>query len=514
MTMSADTATLSWFARHEARLAWRDWTMLMSGGRKLKDRAVLIGMAVFALGLHALAYLVLRTTFPVGGAPEITLLSGVAMSLVLTFTMMFSQALEQVTRAFYSRDDLDLILSSPAPSQHLFSVRITGMVITTAMMSGLIVAPFINVAAWLDGPHWLAAYLMIVAMAAVAAGASVLTTLMLFRRIGPKRTRLVAQITAAVVGASLLIGIQTIAILSYGSMSRLTLLTSAAVLERLPDAQSAWWLPVHAVMGAPLPLMAAVLVAAMFFAMVVRQGAYAFREHVVAAMSIAETRHVHAGAKSGRNFRHMSTFSALVTKEWTLLARDPWLVSQTMMQILYLIPPAIMLWVSFGAKSNVETILAPVLVMAAGQLAGALAWLAISGEDAPDLVATAPVKPHALIWAKVVSVLALIGVVMAPFVIAMLFVSPRGAGVITVGVLTGAVCAILIQLWFSAQAKRTTFRRRQVASRVSTILEALASILCAATAAAAAAGSWLALGPGVLAILVMLIAWAMSPRKS
>jgi hypothetical protein len=53
-----------------------------------------------------------------------------------------------------------------------------------------------------------------------------------------------------------------------------------------------------------------------------------------------------------------------------------------------------------------------------------------------------------------------------------------------------------------------------VASRVSTILEALASILCAATAAAAAAGSWLALGPGVLSILVLLIAWAMSPRKS
>ncbi|MGW8206983.1 MAG: permease, partial [Hyphomicrobiaceae bacterium] len=87
--MSADTATLSWFARHEARLAWRDWTMLMSGGRKLKDRAVLIGMAVFALGLHALAYLVLRTTFPVGGASEIMLLLGVAMSLVPTFTMMF-----------------------------------------------------------------------------------------------------------------------------------------------------------------------------------------------------------------------------------------------------------------------------------------------------------------------------------------------------------------------------------------------------------------------------------------
>ena len=35
-------------------------------------------------------------------------------------------------------------------------------------------------------------------------------------------------------------------------------------------------------------------------------------------------------------------------KEWTLLLRDPWLVSQTLMQLLYLLPPALMLWQAFG----------------------------------------------------------------------------------------------------------------------------------------------------------------------
>lgn len=510
--MSAGTATLSWFARHEARLAWRDWTMLMSGGRRLKDRAVLIGMALFAIGLHGIAYLVLHSHLPAAGGIDVAMLAAITMSLVLTFTMMFSQALEQVTRAFYTRDDLDLILSSPAPSRHLFAVRITSMVMTTAMMSGLIVAPFINVAAWLDGPRWLAAYAMIAALAAIAASIAVLATLTLFERIGPKRTRLFAQITAAVVGASFLIGIQTVAILSYGSMSRFTFVNSDAALAQLPDAASAIWLPAHAAMGAPLPLAFAIAFAALFFLAVVRRGAYAFGVQVIAAMGISETRQTHARVRNGRGFRHMSTFSALVNKEWSLLSRDPWLVSQTLMQILYLIPPALMLWVSFGHKSDVATILAPVLVMAAGQLAGALAWLAISGEDAPDLVATAPVRPRSLIWAKVVSVLAIIIAVMAPFVLAMAFVSPHGAIVILTGVLAGASCAILIQLWFRAQAKRTNFRRRQVASRVSTLLEALASILTAATAAVAAAGSWMALGPAMLALIVMGVAYALSPR--
>ena len=219
-------------------------------------------------------------------------------------------------------------------------------------------------------------------------------------------------------------------------------------------------------------------------------------------------------AAFGGSLRQGSIFATLVAKEWALLRRDPWLVSQTLMQILYLVPPALMLWVSFGSHSNIETILAPVLVMAAGQLAGALAWLAISGEDAPDLIATAPLRPGALLWAKVISVLSLIGLVVAPFVIAMVFISAWGAAVIAAGVIAGASCAILIQLWFRQQARRTNFRRRQVASRVSTVLEALASILCAATASVAAAGSWLAVGPAVLAMLVMLIGWLISPREA
>lgn len=511
--MSAHTATLSWFAQHEARLAWRDWTMLMSGGRKLRDRAVLVGMVAFAIGLHGIAYLVLSNHLPATGGDGARMLAGVAISLALSFTMMFSQALEQVTRAFYTRDDLDLILSSPAPARHLFSVRIGGMMITTALMSGLIVAPFINVAAWLDGPRWLSAYALILALSAFAAGLAVLVTLLLFRRIGPKRTRLVAQITAAVVGASFLIGIQTVAILSYGSMSRYALIGSQAMLDALPDAGSWLWLPARAAMGEALPLVATLAAAGLFFALVVQRGAREFRQYVVAAMGVSdERRATKAPATARRPLRQRSTLATLVMKEWTLLARDPWLVSQTLMQILYLVPPALMLWVSFGAKSNVETILAPVLVMAAGQLAGALAWLAISGEDAPDLIATAPVRPGMLTAAKVISVLALVGAIMLPFVVAMVFVSPRGAIVIMAGVMAGASCAILIQLWFRAQARRTNFRRRQVASRVSTILEALASILTAATAAVAAAGSWLALGPAVLTALVMGIAFKIRPR--
>ena len=107
-----------------------------------------------------------------------------------------------------------------------------------------------------------------------------------------------------------------------------------------------------------------------------------------------------------------------------LLRRDPWLVSQSLMQLLYLVPPALMLWRSFSDSSAAIVLITPVIVMAAGQLAGGLAWLTISGEDAADLVATAPIPPSRVIRAKIEVVLITIAAVFAPLVAALAFASP------------------------------------------------------------------------------------------
>ena len=200
-------------------------------------------------------------------------------------------------------------------------------------------------------------------------------------------------------------------------------------------------------------------------------------------------------------------------KEWTLLVRDPWLVSQTLMQILYLLPPAFLLWRSFEG-SEALLVLVPVLVMAAGQLAGGLAWLAISGEDAPDLVASAPVPARQVVRAKIEAVMGGVGLVFLPFVLALALLSPFHAAVAAVGIVIASASATQIQLWFRAQAKRTLFRRRQVSSRVATFAEAFSSITWAGTAALAAAGTWLALIAAAIAIGILLGARLISPRQN
>ncbi len=398
---------------------------------------------------------------------------------------MISQAMESMTRAFYSRSDLDLILASPAAVDKIFAVRIATVALSMAMMALPLAAPFIDVLIALGGWRWIGAYGLIVAMGAAATALAVGLTVALFRVIGPKRTRLVAQVVAAVIGAAFVIGLQVAAILSYGTMSRVSVLQSQAVLALAPDLGSIVWWPARAALGDVMALPACSPRASRCWpppSLIVapRFGEYAITAAGAGTASVGQARRPAA-------FRPTSPRRALRRKEWTLLRRDPWLVSQTLMQMLYLIPPAVLLWRSFDDGNGAYQLLVPVLVMAAGQLAGGLAWLAISGEDAPDLVATAPVPIGFIVRAKIEAVLGVIAMIFAPLVAVLAIASPWHALVTGGGIVVAAAAATSIQLWFRSQAKRSQFRRRQVSSRVATFAEAFSSIGWAATAAVAAA---------------------------
>jgi len=508
--MTSQPASAVWFARHESRLAWRDWLAMMTAGRRERLRRVIIAIVIFLIFMHFVAYWVVGRYAGVG--PDKPTLVAITASILLSWLLMISQAMESTTRAFYSRSDLDLILASPADVEKVFAVRIGTVALSTSMLAVPLAAPFIDILIALGGWHWMGAYGLIVAMGAAATALAVGLTVALFRIIGPKRTRLVAQVVAAVIGGAFVIGLQVAAILSYGTISRVSILQSKAVLALTPDATSIFWWPARAALGDGLALAGVVgvslaLLAAAIAIVAPRFGEYAVTAAGVGSSSVSQTQRAPA-------FRVTSPRRALRRKEWTLLRRDPWLLSQTLMQMLYLIPPAVLLWRTFDQGSGAYQLLVPVLVMAAGQLAGGLAWLAISGEDAPDLVASAPVPARFIVRAKIEAVLGAIAVIFAPLVAVLAIASLWHALVTIAGIIIAAATATSIQLWFRTQAKRSQFRRRQVSSRVATFAEAFSSIGWAATAAVAAVNVWLAVAPGILAFLVVVGAWFMSPRSS
>lgn len=510
--MMAAPGSLLWFARHELRLAWRDWLAMMTGGQRVRLFGFLFGgLAVYAL-LHLIAAVIIAPAAATGIAPDKPTLAMVTGIGLLFFSVMLSQALEAITRVYYTRSDLDLILSSPASTRTLFAVRTGAVALSTALLSALLASPIINMLTLFAGPHWLWAYLVLPAFSALAVAIAMALTMGLFRLVGPKRTRLIAQILAAIVGAGFVIGIQAVAILSFDTYSRFALFSSPDLIAALPAADHWLWLPARAVMGdaiAAVPVIATFL-GALALAMLFFSPSYG--RLAVAAASVGQSnRH---RAKTGTHFTGRSQAQALRHKEWRLLQRDPWLLSQTLMQMLYLLPPALLLWVNCGEGAGAFIVIVPVLVMAAGQLAGGLAWLALSGEDAYDLVATAPIPAASILRAKVEAVLVVVAVVLAPL-LALLALNNWAMAIATgICAILSAASATAIQVWFRIPMRRAMFRRRQVASRAATISEAFASITWAGTGALLSVGSWVAGLTAIIALVVLGIARSLSPHRS
>src|SRR5207302_3313165 len=231
------------------------------------------------------------------------------------------------------------------------------------------------------------------------------------------------------------------AIMSYGTLSRFAVLTSDAAAAIAPGPDSIVWWPARAALGDGEALLLLLSFGLVLLGAVMATFSARFADTAVSASAQAGSGR--RGARA-RSFRGGSRQQALRRKEFVLLRRDPWLISQTLMQLLYLVPPALLLWRSFADSSAALTLITPVIVMAAGQLAGGLAWLTISGEDAPDLVATAPLTPSSVIRAKVEVVLISIGAVFVPLIVPLALVAPLQAVVTTVGIAVAAASATAI----------------------------------------------------------------------
>jgi ABC-2 type transport system permease protein len=503
-------AALSWFARHEIRLAWREWMAMMTAGRRFRKRSTAIGLIVFVAIMHLPAWAVIGRFAELEAPLDKPTLIVISACIFLAWALMLSQAIESVTRVFYARADLDLIMSSPVALSNVFSVRIAAIALTVIMMALLFSAPFVNVLIFGGGARWFAAYGVVIAIGLSAAAVAIAVTVALFRGIGPGRTRLVAQIVAAVIGAGFVIALQIAAILSYGTLSRFAVLTSDAAAAFAPGPDSLLWWPARAMIGDGEALLCLLAAGLVMLGLTMAIWSPRFADYVIRVSATA------APTRAGRDakpFRTGSRQQALRRKEFVLLRRDPWLVSQTLMQLLYLVPPALMLWRSFADSSTAILLITPVIVMAAGQLAGGLAWLTISGEDAADLVATAPLPASRVTRAKIEVVLIGIGGIFTPLIAALIFVSPLQAAVTALGVGIAAVSATAIQLWFRVQARRSQFRRRQTSSRLASFAEAFSSIGWAASAALALAWPSVAIMTGLMTAGVLAATWKISPQK-
>jgi ABC-2 type transport system permease protein len=486
-----------WLLRNELRLTWRNLTQRRMGrGRfgRLWLLLLLPGLLLVTGGLP-LAFALRHTSIPL--VPLAQMIAAAVMLAI--FTLMLSQTLAAAVDALYERADLDLLFSSPIRPRRVLTVRFLAVAVNVFALFGLISAPFVLPLAVMGHPTWLAAELVLFSIALGATGAGLLVSAALFHSIGPRRTRTVGQVMAAITGAAFFLTAQAYNILGRGKANSLwarLVETAAAPGFRAPPGLD--W-PLRALLGEPLPLLASVAVGVGLFLLAnqVLGPRFAADASAAAGVGVAARR-----PSVTRAFRFSAgPFQATFRKELRLLVRDPELISQVLMRVLYLLPLGFVLLRSAGHGQSVilpGTVAA--LGMMAGQVSASLAWITISAEDSPDLLAAAPASIATIRQGKIAAAIAPVAVIVGPVLIALLAFSPWVAVVGAVGCAAQMAMGAFLNIWWQRPGKRAEFRRRRQASWFVSLAEILLGLLIAAATALFAFGSTWGLLPGLVAL--------------
>jgi ABC-2 type transport system permease protein len=482
---------------HELRLAFR-WR---SDSQRWGRLAIFLLLAALLFGLGWMGASVLRTISPDMTAPT---LAGVSIAILFLATLMLGHALIAATEAVYTRGDLDLLLSSPISPLTVLGVRALGVAVRVATvyvaMGSGVLASLALMGAW----QWLGIGPALIGLALLTTAAGLFIAMILFATIGPRATRVTSQVLGALIGASVALAFQIPNIERRGERGELY----REMLERLTTID---WPPTHplffparAFLGDPQALIGWSLACTLAFALATLWFSGRFQGDAAAALSLGPKKR--ALSSRIRAFRGGVT-PALLLKEWRLLVRDPVLLSQVLLQLIYMVP-LVLIWMR---QADGETnpaflgLMGGATAAIAASLAGSLVWITVSAEDAPDLIAAAPLERAQVDRAKLIAA-ALPVSLLAGVAAAFIAQQSLTAGLWTLGgAIATAISAGLIGIWHQEPGSRKDFRRRPRASWTAQLGQGFVGMGWAAATGFAAAGQpWLAIIPGVVALGLLL----------
>jgi ABC-2 type transport system permease protein len=289
------------------------------------------------------------------------------------------------------------------------------------LYAGLLGPPLIWMAIF-SSPLWLSAIVFIPTLAFVATGVALLIVTGLFRLIGPRSTRVLAQIFSAVAGAIVFLTFQYFNVSSRGG-DGMTPEQTAALIASLNIDPNAWWLfPAHAFAGDILPAC---------YGSPCRRPVCSRRLHLQPQLRFRRSRRSRHGPQKtrggcARRKGARGVMGSIIRKRVPPAAARSAVAVAGRPAIALLLPLGFVLLRPDpdGAFQLTPAAFAPALTLLAGALAGSLIWITVSAEDAPDLIASAPVHVRAVDRAKL---FAAIAPVLALMVLPLLALSARDA---------------------------------------------------------------------------------------
>lgn len=452
-----------WLLEHEMRLSWRG----ISGSHL---QVIAWGGGLLWLLMHWGAWVALPGGYKVlQGMLQVPLFLGGVYWLFVS--LLVSQAMVHAVNALIVRGDLDLLLSSPLSQRTIFLVRGLSIALSAALLPAFAVLPLAHAGLLRGRPGFMALYPLVVSTGLGCAAVGILLTMTLVRLLGARRARTAGQVLAAFVGVIFFLSFQLPNVLPAGIKKAIAEWLKSQVLDSgLLGAGSPLWWPARAMFGEALPLLAVVAAGAGGFWLAI---SLTYRRFITGTQETLTGGRASAPAdkSAGRVFRS-GLARVLLLKEWKLIMRDMQVISQTLVQILYLIP-----LIFIGLKSGpLNMVIIPALVAVACMLAGNLAWITINAEDAPELIATAPVPISRVLGIKAAAAVLPVLAVLLPVAA---WWAPRGPAAAATLLLCGAggmVSAALIQIWSPRPGKRGDLKTRQKQGGPAGYIELLSTI--------------------------------------
>jgi ABC-2 type transport system permease protein len=502
--------SIPWLLVNELRLAVRARTK--GQRRTLTIMLSVLGLLMIVAGVPFALFL---RHVPIEPTPG--LLLTLDLILFAVFTLILSQTLDAAITGFYQRGDLDLLLSSPLPPRRALTVRAIAIAVTPLLWFGSLVSIFVAPLAVLGQPRWLTAYPVLAVLALLASAAGMSLAIGLFGLIGARRTRTVGQLLAALIGAIFfLLGQARNFLPDHGRNWFAATLRWADSGVFAPNAPLSW--PARALLGDPLPLVVFAGGSAIVFAVAVTGLGRRFASNASVAAGVGSGPAKASNRPASARGFEGGLRAALMRKELRLLVRDPTLLSQVLLRVLYVLPLGFGL-VRAGLRPHQGAdliaagqlwALAAAVTFVAGQLAGSLAWIVICAEDAPELLACAPVDGGQVRRAKLLAAMIPVAIILSPLLLALTWFSPWAGLCSAAGAAASSISSGFLNLWFEKPATRKAFRGRRTGAMITGVAEVMVGLGWGATIGAAAAGSPWAIIPALLSLAMLAIARAIA----
>ncbi len=446
--------SVAWLMRHELRLYARSGAL-----RATSLTFLIIAEIVLHLGAAAVAFFV-RAAGASGGPalpPTVSLLL-VTGGLAFCFIFMLSRALNGIVQVLYTRADLDLLLSSPIAPVSILAVRVSTVALTVTLEVAMLAWPFANMFVLFGMFSWSKLYLLLPAFGMLTTSLGVVLALTLFRLLGPRTTRIVGQVLAALVGLTIFLVTQLPNLMRHGPQRGASPYGGFATLLHADTGRfGAILVPARLVVAGYWPTVLFTLICAVLLVITVRVLSGHFMRAATAIGSMGSARGTRVSTRR-LHFRG-SLRAVLIAKELRLIRRDPLLVMQLLQQSIYLLPMCLVLWRQGLGSAGTVPWAWLVFILMSGTLATALGWITIAAEDAPELLTAAPLMRATVVRTKIeAALLPLVPLWLVP-VLLLGRTHLWFAVSLTLCAFGCSLCTALLQI-YRKPAKRGSFRTR------------------------------------------------------